>query len=262
MHKTMENSASKFNLKGKVAIVTGSSKGIGKSIALGLAEHGARVVVNSRKQEAVDAVVGEFRALGLEAVGIACHVGDPSQQEQLIQKTLEAFGRLDILVNNAAISPYFGPLEQTDETAFDKIMEVNVKAPWMLANRALPHMREQGGGSIINIASVEGLRPGFGLGLYSITKSALIMLTQNQAKEWGRYGVRANAICPGLIKTKFSEGLWSNEKIVGNYTRLTPLGRIADPGEMAGVAVLLASEAGSYMTGGVYAADGGYLVSG
>jgi NAD(P)-dependent dehydrogenase (short-subunit alcohol dehydrogenase family) len=258
----MKSIASKFNLHGKVAIVTGSSQGIGKSIARGLAEHGARVVVSSRKQEAVEAVAEEFRALGLEAVAIACHVGHPDQQEQLIQKTLEAFGRLDILVNNAAISPYYGPLEQTDEAAFDKIMEVNVKAPWMLANRALPHMKEQGGGSIINIASVEGLRPGFGLGLYSITKSALIMLTQNQAKEWGRYGVRANALCPGLIKTKFSEGLWSNEKIVAGYTRLTPLGRIAEPDEMAGAVVLLASDAGSYMTGGVYAADGGYLVSG
>ena len=258
----MTTIASKFNLEGKVALVTGSSKGIGKSIARGLAEHGARVVVNSRKQEAVEAVANEFRAAGLEAIGVAGHVGDPDQQEQLIQKTLEAYGRLDILVNNAAISPYYGPLEQTDEAAFDKIMEVNVKAPWMLANRAFPQMKKQGGGSIINIASVEGLRPGFGLGLYSVTKSALIMLTQNQAKEWGRYGVRANALCPGLIKTKFSEGLWSNEKIVGHYTRATPLGRIAEPDEMAGVVVLLASDAGSYLTGGVYAADGGYLISG
>ncbi len=258
----MKELASKFNLHGKVALVTGSSKGIGKSIARGLAEHGARVVVNSRKQEAVDAVAEEFKNLGLEAVGIACHVGEPGQQASLIKKTLEAYGRLDILVNNAAISPYYGPLEHTDEAAFDKIMEVNVKAPWMLANQAFPHMKEQGGGSIINIASVEGLRPGFGLGLYSVTKAALIMLTQNQAKEWGRYCIRANALCPGLIKTKFSEGLWSNEKIVGHYTRATPLGRIAEPDEMAGVAVLLASDAGSYLTGGVYAADGGYLISG
>lgn len=258
----MKDIASKFNLHGKVALVTGSSKGIGKSIARGLAQHGARVVVSSRSQEAVEAVADEFRAGGLEAVGIACHVGDPAQQERLIQKTLEAFGRLDILVNNAAISPYYGPLEQTDEAAFDKIMQVNVKAPWMLANRAFRHMKEQGGGSIINIASVEGLRPGFGLGLYSVTKSALIMLTQNQAKEWGRYGIRANALCPGLIRTKFSEGLWSNEKVVTHYTRATPLGRIAEPDEMAGAVVLLASDAGSYMTGGVYTADGGYLVSG
>ena len=193
---------------------------------------------------------------------MSAHAGQPESLDGLLDATWARFGRLDILVNNAAISPYYGPLEQTDEAAFDKIMQVNVKAPWMLANRAFPHMKEQGGGSIINIASVEGLRPGFGLGLYSVTKSALIMLTQNQAKEWGRYGIRANALCPGLIRTKFSEGLWSNEKVVSHYTRATPLGRIAEPDEMAGAVVLLASDAGSYLTGGVYTADGGYLVSG
>ncbi len=258
----MEKSVSKFSLSGKVAVVTGASKGIGQSIARGLAEHGARVVVSSRKAEAVQAVADAFRSLGLEAVGIACHVGDAGQCEQLIAKTVETYGRLDILVNNAAINPYYGPLEGSDGSAFDKTMEVNVKAPWLLSNLALPHMKHSGGGSIINIASVEGIRPGFGLGIYSISKAALIMLTQNQAKEWGRYGIRANALCPGLIKTKFSEGLWSNEKIVTGYTRLTPLGRIAEPDEMAGMAILLASEAGSYITGGVFPADGGYLVSG
>ena len=141
-------------------------------------------------------------------------------------------------------------------------MDVNVKAPWLLSNLVLPHMKEQGSGSIINISSVEGIRPGFGLGLYSATKSALITLTKNQAKEWGRYGVRANVVCPGLIKTKFSEGLWSNEKLVEGFTKMLPLRRIADPSEMAGVVMLLASDAGSYITGSVFAADGGYLVSG
>jgi NAD(P)-dependent dehydrogenase (short-subunit alcohol dehydrogenase family) len=141
-------------------------------------------------------------------------------------------------------------------------MSVNVKAPWILSNLVLPHMKEKGGGSIINISSVEGITPGFGLGLYSATKSALIMLTKNQAKEWGRYGIRANVLCPGLIKTKFSEGLWTNEKLVEALTKALPLGRIAAPEEMAGMVMLLASEAGSYMTGGVYVADGGYLISG
>src|SRR5690606_15800620 len=142
------------------------------------------------------------------------------------------------------------------------IMGINVKAPWILSNLVLPYMKDQGGGSIINISSVEGLRPGFGLGLYSATKSALIMLTKNQAKEWGRYGVRANVVCPGLIKTKFSEGLWANEKLVNGYVKTVPLSRIAAPEEMAGLVMLLASDAGSYMTGGVYLADGGYMVSG
>ena len=258
----MDNIKSKFDLSGKVAIITGSSQGIGRSIAQGLAELGAKVVVSSRKQESVDAVAAEFRADGLEAVGIQCHIGDSQQRQSLIAKTIEQYGRIDILVNNAAINPYYGPLEGSEEAVFDKIMEVNVKAPWLLSNLALPHMKEKGGGSIINISSVEGLRPGFGLGLYSATKSALIMLTKNQAKEWGRYGVRANVLCPGLIKTKFSQGLWADEKLVSGFIKALPLNRIAAPDEMAGMVMLLASEAGSYMTGGVYVADGGYMVSG
>ena len=258
----MKTITSNFDLKGRVAIITGSSKGIGKSIARGLAENGARVVVSSRKQEAVDAVAGEFREAGLEAFGIACHVGDGQQRKALVEKTLAQYGRIDILVNNAAINPYYGPLEGSEEGVFDKIMEVNVKAPWLLSNLVLPHMKELGGGSIINISSVEGIRPGFGLGLYSATKAALIMLTKNQAKEWGRHSVRANVVCPGLVKTKFSQGLWSDENLVKHFTKALPLGRIADADEMAGVVMLLASDAGSYMTGGVYTADGGYLVSG
>ncbi|MCJ7468181.1 MAG: glucose 1-dehydrogenase [Maribacter sp.] len=253
---------SKFDLSGKVAVITGSSKGIGKSIAQGLAENGAKVVVSSRKQNAVDEVAQEFKEAGLEAIGIACHVGDPEQRKTLIAKTIEQFGRLDILVNNAAINPYYGPLEGSDGEVFDKIMNVNVKAPWLLSNLALPYMKGRGSGSIINIASVEGITPGFGLGLYSATKAALIMLTKNQAKEWGRFGVRANVVCPGLIKTKFSEGLWTDEKLIARLTKALPLGRIAEPEEMAGLIMLLASDAGSYMTGGVYVADGGYLIAG
>ncbi|KPM31405.1 Putative dehydrogenase [Croceitalea dokdonensis DOKDO 023] len=252
----------RFDLKGKVAVITGSSKGIGKSIARGLAEQGAKVVISSRKQEAVDQVAETFQKDGLEAIGISCHIGDTSQCKELIAKTQAHFGRLDILVNNAAINPYYGPLEGSDGAVFDKIMNVNVKAPWLLSNLALPAMKAQNSGSIINIASVEGLHPGFGLGLYSMTKAALIMMTKNQAKEWGRYGIRSNAICPGLIKTKFSESLWSNEKLAKGYEQMVPLGRMAEPDEMAGLVMLLASEAGSYMTGGAYAADGGYLISG
>ncbi len=258
----MSTITSRFDLKGKVAVITGSSKGIGKSIARGLAENGAQVVISSRKQEAVDAVAAAFKQEGLDATGIQCHIGDGEQRQALIAKTLEAYGKIDILVNNAAINPYYGPLEGSDEVVFDKIMDVNVKAPWLLSNLVLPHMKAQGGGSIINISSVEGLRPGFGLGLYSATKSALIMLTKNQAKEWGRHNVRANVICPGLIKTKFSEGLWADENLVNKFTKALPLQRIAAPEEMAGLVMLLASDAGSYMTGGVYVADGGYMVAG
>ncbi|MEM1338226.1 MAG: glucose 1-dehydrogenase [Bacteroidota bacterium] len=257
----MNGITSKFDLSEKVAIVTGSSKGIGRSIAQGLAENGAKVVVSSRKQEAVDAVASAFTKQGMEATGIACHIGDAEQRQNLVDETLKSYGRIDVLVNNAAINPFYGPLEGAGEEVFDKIMGVNVKAPWLLSNLVQPHMKD-GGGSIINIASVEGVHPGFRLGLYSMTKAALIMLTKNQAKEWGKYGIRSNVICPGLIKTKFSQALWSDEKTLGMYTNTIPLQRMAEPDEMAGLVMLLASDAGSYMTGGVYTADGGYLISG
>ena len=258
----MTHIAKQFNLEGKVAIVTGSSKGIGKAIAKGLAENGAQVVISSRSQEACDAVVTEFEAAGLKAVGISCHIGKEDQRKQLVAKTIEAFGRIDILVNNAAINPVFGPIEDVDPAIFDKIMDVNVKAPWQLSNLVLPYFQKNKKGSVINIASVEALTPGFGLGLYSTSKAAILMLTKNQAKEWGQHGVRANAICPGLIKTKFSAALWKNEKILQKIEKSIPSGRMGNPEEMVGLACLLASDAGIYMTGGVYTADGGYMISG
>ncbi|WP_405396155.1 glucose 1-dehydrogenase [Maribacter sp. Asnod2-G09] len=252
----------RFDLTGKVAVITGSSKGIGLSIAKGLAENGAKVVISSRKQDAVDAVAKEMQEAGFEAIGIACHIGEADQREALIAKTIEKYGRIDILVNNAAINPYYGPLEASNEEAFDKIMNVNVKAPCILSNLAHPHMKAQGSGSIINISSVEGIHPGFNLGLYSVSKAAMIMLSKNQAKEWGRHGIRSNAVCPGLVKTKLSEALWSDDKLAAGYKAVVPLRRIAIPDELAGVVMLLASDAGSYMTGGEYTVDGGYLISG
>ena len=251
-----------LNLEGKVAIVTGSSKGIGKSIALGLAQKGAQVVISSRKQEACDEVVKEFSEEGLKAIGIACHVGEEDQRKNLVDETVNLFGRIDILVNNAAINPVFGPIENVDPVIFDKIMDVNVKAPWALSNLVLPVMQQINSGSIINIASVEALTPGLGLGLYSTSKAAILMLTKNQAKEWGPYGIRVNAICPGLIQTKFSAALWTNEKLLNKVEKTIPSRRMGQPEEMMGMACLLASDAGSYMTGGVYTADGGYMIAG
>lgn len=256
------NVKEQFNLKGKVAIITGSSKGIGKAIAKALAEQGAQVVISSRSQEACDEVAAAFTDEGLKAVGIACHIGKEDQRKNLVNKTIEAFGRIDILINNAAINPVFGPIEDVDPEIFDKIMDVNVKAPWSLSNLVLPHFQTNKKGSIINIASVESLTPGFGLGLYSTSKAAILMLTKNQAKEWGRYGVNANAICPGLIKTKFSAALWTNEKMLNKLEKSIPSGRMGIPEEMVGLACLLASDAGNYMTGGVYTADGGYMIAG
>lgn len=258
----MTHISDQFSLENKVAIVTGSSKGIGKAIAKGLAQKGAQVIISSRSQEACNEVAKEFTDEGLKAVGISCHIGKEDQRKNLVDKTIEAFGRIDVLVNNAAINPVFGPIEDVDPAIFDKIMDVNVKAPWSLSNLVLPHFKASKNGSIINIASVEALTPGFGLGLYSTSKAAILMLTKNQAKEWGRYGVKANAICPGLIKTKFSVALWTNEKMLNKLEKSIPSGRMGMPEEMVGLACLLASDAGNYMTGGVYTADGGYMIAG
>lgn len=251
-----------MTVKNKVAIITGSSKGIGLAIAEKLCANGAKVVISSRKQDACDLVAAELRDKKYEALGIACHVGSEEQRRALIAKTMDQYGKIDILVNNAAINPIFGPIEDADEAAFDKIMNINVKAVWSLSNLALPHMISNGGGSVINISSVEGIHPGFGLGLYSTSKAAVIMLTKNQAKEWGKHGVRSNVICPGLVKTKFSQALWENEKLLGKLEKTIPIGRMAMPEEMTGIALLLASDDASYMTGGVYTADGGYLIAG
>lgn len=251
----------KFDLTGKVAIVTGSSKGIGESIARGFAEHGAKVVISSRKQDAVDAVAASFQKDGLEATGIACHVGDEEQLKNLVEKTKEKYGGIDILVNNAATNPVFDILTNTSSDVFDKIMNVNVKACFTLANLCFPSMVERGGGSIINIASIEGQKPSNRLGLYSVSKAALIMLTKSQAVEWGRKGIRSNAICPGLIKTKFSSALWQNEDLLKQITGHIASGRAAEPDEMAGLAVFLASEASSYCTGESFTADGGFMLA-
>jgi NAD(P)-dependent dehydrogenase (short-subunit alcohol dehydrogenase family) len=249
-----------FDLNDKVAIVTGASKGIGAAMAKGLAEFGAKVVISSRKQEAVDEVAASIIALGGQAIGVACHVGDAEQRQQLVDQTIAAYGRIDILVNNAAINPVYGPLAEVTGDVFDKIMDINVKACMLLANLCYPHLKKQGG-SIINISSVEGLKPGFGLGVYSVSKAALIMLTQNQAKEWGSDGIRSNVICPGLVQTKFSAALWNNEKMLQQYNRHIPAGRMAQPDEMVGLALFLASDASSYSTGGIFTADGGYTIS-
>ncbi len=258
----MDRIKKKFDLEGKVAIVTGASKGIGESIARGLAEHGAKVVVSSRSQEAVDSVAQSFIEDDLEALSIACNVGKKDQLEKLVTHTMSKYGGVDIIVNNAATNPVFGKLSDAEDEVFDKIMNVNVKACMQLSNMCYPSMKSRGGGSIINIASVEGLKPSFGLGLYSISKAALIMLTKSQAKEWGRVGIRSNAICPGLIKTKFSSAIWQNEDMLSQFEKALPSGRMADPDEMAGLAVFLASEAASYSTGGVYTSDGGFMLIG
>lgn len=250
----------KFDMTGKVAVLTGASKGIGKAIAEGLAMCGAEVVVSSRKQEAVDDVAKEFTDKGLKATGIAAKIGQEGEAERLVAAAKEACGRIDIVVNNAACNPAFGPVINTDSAAFDKIINVNVKGVFEVAKAAHPHLVEAGGGSVINIASVGGITPEPGIGIYNMSKAAVISLTKVMAKEWGPLGIRVNAICPGLIQTKMSQALWSNPDILKEVEKQLPLGRIGVPEEIAGLAVLLASPAASYMTGGVYTNDGGFTI--
>jgi len=258
--KMKQSTRNLFELGGKVAIVTGASKGIGLSIARGLAEYGAKVVISSRSQESLDVVAKELSVDGLKVFPFACHVGDENQRKDLVKKTIDIYGRIDILVNNAAINPVHDSIEKMSIEVYDKILNVNLKAAFDLSNLCFPYLKKGKQGAIINIASVEGLKPSFGLGLYSITKAALIMLTQVQAKEWGKYGIRSNAICPGLIKTKFSSALWQNEKLKKQIEKHLPAGRVAEPIEMSGLAVYLSSSAGSYTTGGIYTADGGHMI--
>lgn len=252
--------ADRFSLEGRIALVTGGTRGIGKAIALAFARAGAKVVTVSRKQEAVDATVAELRAAGPGAAGIACNVSKDDDALAMVAQAAAAFGGLDILVNNAAVNPVFGPVENTTVGAFDKIIAVNLRAPFEIAKAVRPHFLARGGGAIVNISSIGAVSPEPGLGIYSVSKAAIISLTQVMAKEWGKDNIRANAICPGLIKTDFSSTLWRNESILEHTLRGQAIGRIGVPEDIASLALFLASEAGAFCTGGVYMADGGYTV--
>ena len=250
-----------FDLTDKVAIVTGASKGIGASIAKAFAEFGANVVVSSRSQDAIDKVVSEITADGYNATACICHVGEDDQLTNLIETTINKYGKIDILVNNAGINPVFDRLENADEKLFNKILDINTKSPFKLSNLAFKFMKENKSGSIINISSVEGHKPDKGLGVYSISKAAISMLTKSQAKEWGKYGVRSNAICPELIRTKLSSVLWQNEEMLEAWLGDLPIRRPGDPDEISGMALYLASDASSYTTGETFNIDGGYMIN-
>jgi dehydrogenase/reductase SDR family protein 4 len=249
----------RFRLDGKVAIVTGGSRGIGLSIATTFARAGARVMISSRKAEHVDAVVQALRHEGHDVHGLASNMGKAADAHELAARTVEHFDGIDIIVNNAATNPIFGPLQQATDEAFDKIFAVNVKGPFELCKTAHSIMVERGGGAIVNISSIGGITPEAGLGLYSMSKSALVSLTKVMAQEWGADGIRANAICPGLIKTKFSSALWQDDAIADKVLGHQPLRRIGVPDDVAGLALFLASDASAYCTGSVYMVDGGYL---
>ncbi|MEM7346642.1 MAG: glucose 1-dehydrogenase [Chloroflexota bacterium] len=246
-----------FDLTGKIAVITGASKGIGEAIAMTYAQAGAKVVISSRKQDAVDAVAEKIKAAGGEALGVAAHTGSQEAIDSLIAKTVEAFGGVDIAVNNAAINPYFGPLLGADETAWDKTIDINVKGYMRLIKAAVPSMKERGGGKIINNASVAGLKPAPMMGIYSITKASVIMMTQLLANELAADNIQVNAIAPGFIKTKFSAAVWGSEQLSEAVKKATPQGRIGSVEEITGITLYLAAPASNYTTGAVFSVDGG-----
>ena len=253
--------AGMFGLKDKVAVVTGSSRGIGRSIAECMAALGAKVVVSSRKADACEEVAKDIAVHGGEAAVIACNISRKPEVEALVAGTLERFGKIDILVCNAAVNPAFGPMSQLTDDAFDKIMNSNVKSNLWLCNLAIPGMAERGGGSVIIVSSIAGLRGNSVIGAYGISKAADFALARNLAVEWGPKNVRVNCIAPGLIKTDFAKALWENPNILKNRMAATPLRRIGTPEEIGGIAAFLASNAASFITGQVIVADGGVTIA-
>lgn len=252
-----------FDLTGRVAIVTGASRGIGAAIARAYVQSGARVVITSRKMENLEPVVAELNAEHPDrVVAIPVHAGQREAVQQLVEQTVELFGRVDIAVNNAATNPHFGPLLNAEPGQWDKILEVNVKGYFWLCQAAARQMQQQGhGGKIINMASVAGLKPGPMMGVYSISKAAVIMMTRVLATELGHDNIQVNAIVPGFVKTRFSAAVWQNPGFANEVIQRTPAGRIADPDEITGIALYLASSASDFTTGEVFTVDGGYVLT-
>ena len=246
-----------FDLSGQVAVVTGSSRGIGRAIALRLAEHGAKVVVSSRKPEACAEVVDAIAASGGQACAIACNIAHKSQLQALVDQATSRYGRIDILVCNAAVNPYFGAASGIGDDAYDRIMNCNVRSNFWLCNMVLPQMGARGSGAVIVVSSIGGLRGSATLGVYGLSKAADMQLVRNIACEWGPRGVRANCIAPGLVRTDFARALWENPELLARRTRDSPLQRIGEPDEIAGAAVFLAAPASTFMTGQTMVIDGG-----
>lgn len=249
-----------FGLEGKIALVSGASRGIGEAIARALAAQRAHVIVSSRKRDACEAVAEAIRRDGGRAEARACHVGEMAQLEALFDGVGEAHGRLDILVNNAAANPYFGPILDTDLAAFTKTVDVNLRGYFFASVLGGRLMRDGGGGAILNTASINALRPPPNQGIYSITKAAIVNMTKAFARECGPHGIRVNALLPGLTKTKFAGALFENEALYRRWVKQIPLGRHAEPDDMAGAALFLVSDAGRYTTGACLVVDGGLTI--
>lgn len=249
-----------FDLSGQVALVSGASRGIGEAIAHALAANGAHVVCTSRKVESCEAVVADIKKAGGSAEALACHIGDVAAIEQLYAQIAEKHGRLDVLVNNAATNPYFGPIQDTDTGAFQKTVDVNIRGFFFMSANAVKLMSKRKAGAIVNVASINGFVPGALQGIYSITKAAIISMTESFAKECAPLGVRVNAIAPGATVTKFASALVDSPAISKRILERTPMGRFAQPDEMAGAVLYLASPAASYTTGTTIVVDGGALL--
>lgn len=248
-----------FDLTGRVALVTGGSRGIGRAIAIALARHGAIVAVASRKIADCEAVASEIRAAGGKASAHACHIGEPAAIEATLAAIDAEHGRLDVLVNNAATNPSFGPALEMDLGAWQKTVDVNIRGYFLTSVEAARRMLRQGKGSIINVASVSAFRPMENQVCYSLTKAAIVNMTLGLAREWAPHGIRVNALAPGIVETRFAAAMHQDPKLRAMLERLVPLGRIAQPEEMAGAVVYLASDAASYTTGSCLTADGGYV---
>ena len=250
--------SNQFSLDGKHAIITGGTRGIGLAIAGSYLAAGAKVTVCSRKQDGVDAAVAELNSPN--AQGFAVHVGKSEDIMRLVETSQEKFGPANILVNNAGTNPFYGPILESTDEAWDKTMDVNLKGPYTLSREAAKVMVENGGGSIINIASIAGLMTSPKQGLYSVSKAALIMLSKAMARELGRQGVRVNCICPGVIKTKLSEEMWKDPKVEQHFASMKALKRVGTTDELTGAALYFASDASSFTTGAVLTVDGGMVI--
>ena len=251
-----------FDLTGKVALVTGSTKGIGKAIVKRMAEQGAKVVVSSRNQELCNEGATEINDSGGLATGISCNINYAEQLEGLVKKTEEQLGKINILVCNAAINPYFGPSQDIPDSAFDKVMHANIGSVHRLCKLVIPSMAQNEGGSVIIVSSIGGLKGSDALGAYAISKAADMQIARNLAVEWGPKNVRVNCIAPGLVRTDFARALWENPEIYATTVSKYPLRRIGEPDEIAGTDVLLASDAGSFTTGQTIVIDGGCTIAG
>lgn len=250
-----------FDLSGKVAVVTGSSRGIGRAIAEAFAEAGGRVVISGRKPQACEEAVAAIKAKGGEAIAVPARISDKAQLHNLVEQARAAWGRIDILVCNAAVNPHFGSLESLTDEAFERMMTNNVLSNLWLARLVAPEMKERRDGVILFIISIAALHGSLQLGMYGVTKAADAALARNLALEWGPHNIRVNCIAPGLIRTEFSRALWENDERRAAREAATPLRRLGQADEIAGVALMLAAPAGAYVTGQVIVADGGIMIT-